>query len=740
METARQRIVSRLNPQQEEAVTAPAGPLLILAGAGSGKTSVLTRRIAWMVEEHGTPPHRIIAVTFTNKAASEMRSRVEKLIGPDQAGRLLMGTFHGVCHRFLRIEHAAAGLHPSFRIMDEDDRESLAKSLCTDELADQKKQVSGLIAIISLAKNRLETVDDLSLNAEGPEEEKAAALWRRMEPELERMRSLDFDDLLVRAVRTLEEDADVRRKWQTRFDAVLIDEYQDTSRAQDRLADLLAAGHHNITVVGDAMQSIYGFRGADIENIRTFPVRYPETRTVALGENYRSTQPILDAANTVLAGAADPQKVALFSAKKTGAKPMLVTLADHDAEAGWIVDKVRELIGAGFPTKDQTVLYRSGAQSLALEKACAREGILYRLVGGTRFYQRREVKDVLSYLTLIENDDDEISFFRALATPSRGIGDKGREIIRQHVGSGSRRRMSFVEACASAPLTGKQAAALRSFGALIQELRREAERLPVSKLVKLAFEKSGLEQAMQEEAVREEREGRLENIGELVSAATEHDGVPYPEGLRAFLAQAALQASADEIGGDDRLTLATIHSAKGLEWPVVFINGMDDGVLPSRMSIGEPDRLEEERRLAYVAMTRAKTALFMTRAERRMVWGMWEDTRPSRFAQECTRAGTVQTVDLADKTGQLRRQQPKWNDERRSHFRSVERHAAAAARPAAPSAPARRYRTGQKVTHRVFGPGEILKVEDLATIGDQRLTVRFANGEKQLLASISPLS
>lgn len=732
---AEARIVAHLNDAQREAVCAPRGPLLIVAGAGSGKTSVLTRRVAWQIEHEKIAPYRILAMTFTNKAAGEMRTRIEKLLDGERGKQVNMGTFHSFCYKLLRIEHVAAKLTRGFAIYDEDDSRKLARSLCVGDLEGAKAGIGAHLSAISLAKNRGIKRELFALDAQSNNEELTARLWERYEAALAANGSLDFDDLLSRTLALLDDDAAVLEKWSTKFDCVLIDEFQDTSVVQARIADRLAERTRNITIVGDPKQSIYLWRGSEIKNILTFAHTYPEALTVKLEENYRSTQPILDAANTVVAKMKGVEGFRLFSKRVQGNKPQLIQVLDADAEAAFVIKQVRTLQAQGISPTEVAVLFRTGAQSRPLEEACIRAGLPYRLVGGARFFERREVKDLLAYLRMLTNPADEIAFMRVLDYPKRGLGTKALNSIIDHARS---QNVSLLKAMRTVPLGAKQRNAVAALTGVFATLNERAQFELPSVFIRTATLESGLQAALGQEADGPER---LDNLRELANLASEFDTQSAAEGgLEELLAHAALLSAVDEAkDGKEALTLMTLHAAKGLEYKAVFLVGADDGLLPHRSTFDDDDALEEERRLAYVGVTRAKDHLFLVCASRRQVFGSWDDASPSRYVEELRASGDLDERAVTPPRipanvawrggGGGVGANTNWKSARPSYG------PATGPKKAAPV----RFSVGQKVFHPKFGVGLVEAIKPFGS-DDHVLTVTFTSGSKKLLGSISPLS
>jgi len=627
-----------LNPEQLAAVTLPDGHALVLAGAGSGKTRVLTTRIAWLIQNGHVTPGGVLAVTFTNKAAAEMRHRVEDLLLPAGIRPPIIATFHAACVRILRDRAALAGLKPSFVIYDEDDRQSLIKEALRELDFDERTLTpSQVVHRISHCKNQMLAPEDVEQLARTPREERIASLYRLYEEKLRAAGALDFDDLLLRVVRLLETVPEVLRWYRSVWTHVLVDEYQDTNRAQYRIVQLLTEEHRNLCVVGDPDQSVYRWRGADLRNILDFEKDYPDCRVVALEQNYRSTKRILDIASAVIVNNTARKDKRLWTENREGERAEVYRAWDENEESAFVAQKVRGLHGEGRDYRDIAVFYRTNAQSRVLEDALRRAGIPYLIVGGVRFYERREIKDVVAYLRLISNPFDDVAFRRAVAAPARGIG----KATLDRLADGARAPgASLLALCATTPadVTGKPRRALEEFAHLIARLAERRGSLTVPALIDEVCAASGYRDALKAERTAE-AEARLENLEELVAASEEFIADQQAQGiqpvtLEAFLDSVALVADTDELDAESGgVTLMTLHSAKGLEFPVVFLTGLEEGVFPHSRSMLEPEELEEERRLCYVGITRARERLMLSYALHRRIQG-YGVAEPSRFLLE----------------------------------------------------------------------------------------------------------
>ena len=646
-----ERIVARLNPEQARAVTTTDGPLLILAGAGSGKTRVLAHRVAYLVGVLGVRPWQILAVTFTNRAAGELRERIVALVG--EAGREVeSGTFHAVCARALRRDGAAIGLDRRFVIYDSDDQQTLMKQILKEEdlPATGEFRPAAVLGSISRAKNEMLDADALADGALNHHERQIAHLARIYQARLRALGALDFDDILLDAVRLFQEAPAVLSRYQERWRYLHVDEYQDTNRAQYLWVRALAARHHNLCVVGDDDQSIYSWRGADLRNILDFERDEPNATVVKLEQNYRSTQLILDAAHAVVSKNTARTDKKLWTEQAGGRPIQRFEAYNQEEEAEWIARQVEALIGGGAlltrkaddeegrsSPRDVAVMYRTNAQSRAIEEAFLRYGIRYQLIGGTRFYQRREVKDALAYLRVLRSDTDAIAFERIINVPARAIGDKTVEVLRAAAG---REVIGTFWAAIEAAVEGRvegivprARAALADFAAIIGSLRTRIGLLPLPELLDAVLERSGYRAMLADGS--EEGEDRWNNLLELRSVTTRYDDLSPEDALDRLLEETALVADQDSYAGDaDAVTMITLHAAKGLEFPVVFIAGLEEGTFPHSRALDDERQLEEERRLAYVGITRAKRRLFLSHAWHRATWGASGATVPSRFLLE----------------------------------------------------------------------------------------------------------
>jgi len=717
-------LLAGLNPPQRAAVTADDGPLLIFAGAGSGKTRVLTHRIAWLIQQGRAEPGEILAVTFTNKAAREMRGRVESLVNLS-AGAIWMGTFHAIGVRILRRDGSADGIDRHFIIYDEGDRLAVIKRVMTELRLDEKRYPpSGMVALISRAKDEVISAEDQLKAAGTHNEELAAQIRLRYDAFLKQNNALDFDDLLMRTVWLFDRHPEVLEKYQKRFKYIMVDEYQDTNRAQYLMVRHLASKHRNLAVVGDDDQSIYMFRGADVRNILSFEHDYPDAKIVKLEQNYRSTQMILDAAYHVIKANPNRAEKRLWTDRPGGPKIVVAQTYDEQEEAQAVAREALRLVAEGDNRLgDIAVLYRTNAQSRALEEVLLRRGVPYRLIGGLRFYERREVKDVMAYLRLIANPQDTLSFSRIINVPRRKLGEKSlaqlgywADAHGMSAWDALRRLDEMVD------LTPAAKSALAEFHDLINEVRAASQERRLVETIDLLLMRSGYERYVKDTG--SDGDERWANVLELRGLASEYDGLPAGEGLQAFLEETALMSDVDTMAeGTQGLTLITLHMVKGLEFPVVFMLGMEEGLFPHSRSLDSPAGLEEERRLAYVGMTRAKDRLYLFHAFRRHLWGNANLNVPSRFLADIPR-------ELVDGSAGIPSGMP---DPTMAPARAIE-----AARPAAAVELVQRYKPGDQVEHRSWGRGAVLK--STMTRTDEEVIVKFEKvGMKILAVSLAPI-
>ncbi len=708
-------VLEGLNPAQREAVEAIEGPVLILAGPGSGKTRVIAHRVAYLIKAFGIRPYHILAVTFTNKAAREMKERIYHLLG-GSVEELTLGTFHSICARILRREGSHINIDPRFVIYDEDDQLSLTRRSLEELDLDPKRYSPRIfLSAISAAKSRLWEPEDYVKLTPTYFGELVGRVYLRYQELLAESRALDFDDLLVKAVYLFRHCPEVLSKYQSRYHHVLIDEFQDTNIAQYMLAKQLAGRYRNICVVGDPDQSIYSWRFADLRNILSFQQDYPDAKVVFLEQNYRSTKTILQVADHIIAPNRQRLEKRLWTENDVGLPIAVAETYTEQEEAHFVVSEVEKLTSQGpYRPMDCAVMYRTNAQSRAIEEAFLRYGMPYKLVGGVRFYERREVKDIIAYLKLIHNPYDSVSLSRIINVPRRGIGPRTLEELSRWAKARSLPLYTALQMVADEGAKDEKprfhpgtARALTNFLTMLNRLMAKSEELDTVELFDLVIKSSGYREYVLEAPDGEER---WENILELRTVASDHRHLAPGEGLSSFLEGVTLVSDVDSYDGKvDAVTLITLHAAKGLEFPVVFIVGMEDGLLPHRRSLDDADQLEEERRLCYVGITRAKERVYLLRAFRRSFMGSGAPTIPSRF--------------LLDIPSPLTVTQPQHMAERLF-------------RPEPPPVP---FGAGDRVRHAIFGEGIVINC--LPIQDDQEVTVAFKGeaGLKRLLLSLAPL-
>jgi DNA helicase II / ATP-dependent DNA helicase PcrA len=717
-------LIDSLNPAQREAVEHLEGPLLIFAGAGSGKTRVLTTRIANLIASKKVWPDRLLAVTFTNRAAREMRERVGRLVEGGEG--MWVGTFHHTAVRMLRRDADTIGLPSNFTIFDEDDSRAALKRVLDELRLDPKKYPPSLIsALISQAKNELITPDNYPNRSYS--DEIVRRCYERYEELLRRSGGLDFDDLIVKVVRLLQADDQARERWQDRFRHVLVDEYQDTNRAQYVLVNLLAAGHRNIAVVGDDDQAVYGWRGADVRNILDFKKDYPEATVIHLEQNYRSTQAILDAAHHVIRHNEERAPKKLWTDRIGGERVHAAQLYNEVEEAEYVADEIERLRRTeerGYG--DFAVLYRVNAQSRAMEDVFGRRRIPYRLVGGVRFWERREVKDLLAYLRLLQNPSDAVSFGRVVNVPRRKIGPVSVDAVVAHARDTDRSLLDVLSQPETIPNLPRAAVApLASFRAQLESVRSTLGVLRPTELIDHLIEVVGLT-AVYDDGTPQ-GDARIENLREVRGLAEEFDTHDDPaEALELFLTEITLRSDVDSYSEDEEgVTLITLHMVKGLEFPVVFLAGLEEGLLPHRRALEDEKQMPEERRLCYVGITRAQDRLYLSCAFRRHLYGQAQPGFPSRFLQEIPQA-----LLAPPRRGAAPVAPPRQGYRERMVERQVE------AVPAPP--PVQRFKEGDLIAHPSFGPGVVMK--STLTRTDEELVVRFDRaGVKILSANLAPL-
>ena len=736
-----------LNPQQAEAVINTEGPMLIMAGAGSGKTKVLTCRVANLLQK-GVRPYRILAITFTNKAAAEMRERVNNMSGP-AAKDVWLFTFHAFCARFLRMEiDKLPGYGGNFAIYDTADSQNLIKQILKEmNLDDKRFQPSGILSRISNAKNALQDAAAFARQAGDFYEQKVADIYSRYEQKLQLNNALDFDDLLMLSIKLLQENKEVREKYQDRFDYLLVyllvDEYQDTNHAQYLLTKFLAAKHRNICVVGDADQSIYGWRGADIQNILDFEKDYPDAKVIKLEQNYRSTQIILDAANAVIENNTGRKPKNLWTENKSGADIIYFQAVDERDEARFVIEQLQNLQRTeNKKLGDMAILYRTNTQSRIFEEMLIKSGISYNMVGGLKFYERKEIKDIIAYLRVIFNPADSLSLLRIINVPKRGIGDASLAKIQAYAAANN---VSLFEAVSNAAaidgLSSRFVSKLDDLAGIIFELMNLAGEAPVEDLIDRVLRDTGYLEELENERTPQ-AQSRIDNLHELISVAQEFAASEEENNLENFLAHVALVSDIDDTElGEDAITLMTLHSSKGLEFPVVFLVGMEEGLFPHARTLMDETEIEEERRLCYVGITRAKEKLFLSSTKMRTIYGNTVTYPPSRFLQEIP-ARLVKTIKRQERFSALenfKQVSEKYSARPQKPASTFNPHSFMPQKPAAAAGgTGTRFNTGDRVSHSKWGEGMVVSVKD--SPDGQEVKVAFAGaGVRSLLTKYAVL-
>lgn len=807
----RKALLDGLNEKQREAVQCTEGPLLIMAGAGSGKTRVLTHRMAYLLYEKDVAPYHLLAITFTNKAAREMQERVVDLVGPE-ARQMWVSTFHSMAARILRREAEALGLSSQFTIAGTSEQKTLMKQVLKDLNLDRDKfKPNFMLSQISAAKNLLQSPDDYQKTHQGYIEDVVGQVYAKYQAELLQAQALDFDDLIMYTVRLFKEHPDILKAYQRRFHYIHVDEYQDTNEAQYALVKLLSAYFGNVCVVGDADQSIYGWRGANMENILNFEEDYPKAKVILLEQNYRSTQTILKAANGVIENNVNRKAKKLWTENPTGEKITYYRAQNERDEGRYVLSKIKEHHEAGRSYREMAILYRTNAQSRTLEEALVEATIPYRIVGGLKFYDRKEIKDVLAYLTLLVNPEDNLSFVRVINTPKRGVGPGTLEKLEKFA---NERGLALLEAAVlveESNIRGKGKKSLLKFAQMLQKLQKERQKLSITELTKAILEQSGYRAALKAEH-NLEAEARLENIDELLSVTAEFDQryeagesveqleakldeaflaerdftvepVPLPEAqattdsvpptaqeqqhllaltpqfetaegasladpLLNFLTELSLvsERNDEQVNGEGEVTLMTLHSAKGLEFPIVFLVGMEQGIFPLSRAMDEPDEHEEERRLAYVGITRAEEKLYLTNAYSRLLYGRPQSNMPSEFIEEID----DDLIKTEGRAGGLRAPygETTYNREGYTTKGFYQRKHAEAKRSvfSAPyegpaktqSSPSANWQVGDKARHPAWGTGMVVQVKGEGQ--EQEVDIAFPKqGLKRLLTAFAPI-
>lgn len=744
MSTEIESLVQGLNPEQKLAVQETEGPVLIVAGAGSGKTRVLTQRIAYLLAKKKVAPYKILAITFTNKAAKEMKQRVAQIVGPE-ADDIWISTFHSMCVRILRRDIDRLGYHTQFTILDATDQLSVIKE-CLKQLNIDKKQFEPktLLGAISSYKNELKSVNEVQSLASHYYSETVAKVYEAYQKMLRTNDALDFDDLIMLTVRLFQEEPDVLAHYQRKFQYIHVDEYQDTNRAQYLLVQMLADQHHNICVVGDTDQSIYAWRGADIGNILSFEKDYKDTKVIKLEQNYRSTKRILQAANQVIQHNTERKEKDLWTDNDEGPKLTYYHGQNEHDEAYFITEKIQEALATGRKYKGFAILYRTNAQSRVVEEVFIKSNIPYQIVGGIKFYARKEIKDTLAYLRLLANPNDDISLTRVINAPKRGIGQATVDKLGAYAAG---KGLSLFEALAEVDFIGLSSRAVNSLVPFYEHLKnwmQQIEFLSVTEMTEEILDKSGYRQALQKENTLESK-SRLENLEEFISVTLEFEKKSEDGSLRSFLDELALVSDIDQVADedDDYVLLMTLHSAKGLEFPSVFIVGMEEGIFPHQRALMEESEMEEERRLAYVGITRSEKELYLTNAEMRTIFGQTKTNPESRFIREieqdlledASRLGAHKLEGSSSSARNSRFQTNRGLSGRRPMASSTPLHA-----PKLSGAQTKDWQAGDRADHAKWGQGTVVSTN--GTGDDLELTIAFPKptGLKKLLAKFAPIT
>lgn len=743
MEQLTKNLLNGMNPQQQEAVKTTEGPLLIMAGAGSGKTRVLTHRIAYLIVEKQVYPSNILAITFTNKAAREMRERIDALLGSGISENMWVSTFHSMCVRILRRHIDRIGISKNFSILDASDQLTAIKNVFKQLNIDKKQyDPRSVLSAISSAKNECITAEQYKKNANpfNPFEKMAGEVYEAYEKTLRKNQSLDFDDLIIMTITLFERVPDVLEYYQNKFQYIHVDEYQDTNHSQYKLVKMLASKFKNICVVGDSDQSIYRWRGADIRNILSFEKDYPNAKVILLEQNYRSTKRILQAANDVISNNESRYPKVLRTENPTGEKIVFYTARDERDEAQFVVKTIKELMETeGRTLKDFAILYRTNAQSRAMEEVLVKSNLQYTIVGGTKFYDRKEIKDLLAYLRLIANNDDDLSLARIINEPKRNIGASTFEKIATYAIENDLSIFKALYEVSSIGLTPRAMNALENFRNLIEGFSKMQDYLSVTELVEEVIEKSGY-RAMLEKENTIESQSRLENLEEFLSVTKAFEERSEDKSLVAFLTDLALIADIDSLdeenNSNESIVLMTMHSAKGLEFPVVFIIGMEENIFPHSRSIGVKEELEEERRLAYVGITRAEERLYLTCASFRTLFGRPNSNPPSRFIDEISE----DILDAKSFSFEYREDRLPFGQKKTSNnARMNVQPKAKFATPQRTGGEQMQWKVGDKAIHGKWGTGVVVSVKGEGD--DLELDIAFPDkGIKRLLAKFAPIT
>ncbi|MDG4658369.1 DNA helicase PcrA [Ectobacillus antri] len=726
------QLLTGLNPEQQAAVRTTSGPLLIMAGAGSGKTRVLTHRIAYLLQEKGIAPWNILAITFTNKAAREMRERIDKLVGPE-ANDIWISTFHSMCVRILRRDIDRIGISRNFTILDDSDQMSVVKNILKDRNVDPKKfEPRALLGAISSAKNELITPEQYTKEASpDPYEKMVSDVYTEYQKRLRKNNALDFDDLIMTTIHLFERVPEVLEFYQRKFQYIHVDEYQDTNRAQYLLVKMIAARFQNLCVVGDSDQSIYRWRGADITNILSFEKDYPNATVIMLEQNYRSTKNILQAANTVINNNVNRKPKNLWTDNEQGSPISYYRAVTEQDEAYFVAKKIRDDIQSGKRSyKDFAVLYRTNAQSRVVEEVFLKSNIPYKIVGGIKFYDRKEIKDILAYLRLIANPQDEISFSRIINVPKRGIGASSIDKIINYGTVNDLPLSDVLEQIDFVGLSSKITKAVGEFHRHMKSWVQQQEYLSVTELVEEVLEKTGYRDMLKNERSLE-AQARLENLEEFLSVTQNFEAQSEDKSLVAFLTDLALVADIDRVdeepGSQEEVILMTMHSAKGLEFPVVFIVGMEEGIFPHLRSLMDENEMEEERRLAYVGVTRAEQELYITNAQMRTLYGRTSMNPESRFIGEIPQELIQPLHNVPQKRKTTPTAAPRMHPVQQPTLQSTggEQHG---------------WRVGDKAAHNKWGTGTVVSVKGAGDNMELDIAFPSPTGIKRLLAKFAPIT
>ncbi|WP_425457168.1 DNA helicase PcrA [Aquibacillus sediminis] len=733
-------LLKGLNNRQKEAVQHTEGPLLIMAGAGSGKTRVLTHRIAYLLGEKEVSPRSILAITFTNKAAREMKDRVYRLVGPEGAS-IWVSTFHSMCVRILRRDIDRIGYSSNFSILDSGDQLTVIKNIVKELNIDPKKfEPRAILGAISSAKNELVSPEEYSQKVGNFYDQQIAKVYEKYQKTLRKNQSLDFDDLIMQTIRLFERVPEVLEYYQRRFQYIHVDEYQDTNHAQYYLVKLLAKRYENLCVVGDSDQSIYRWRGADIQNILSFEKDYPNATVVMLEQNYRSTKSILDAANTVIENNTGRKPKKLWTDNTEGSKINYYQASTEQEEGLFVANKVKDFIASGeYEYKDIAILYRTNAQSRSIEETFVKSNIPYQIIGGTKFYDRKEIKDMLAYLRLIVNPDDDLSFARVVNEPKRGIGKTSVEKLQAYAADHDISLFTAVQEVDFVGVSAKATKSLAEFGALIKNWTQQQEFLTATDMVDEVLRRTGYEDMLKNDRSIE-AQSRLENLEEFKTVTKHFEEQSEDKTLVAFLTDLALIADIDKVDedptADDNITLMTLHSAKGLEFPVVFLIGLEENVFPHSRSIMDEEEMAEERRLAYVGITRAEKQLFLTHAKMRTLYGRTNMNPVSRFINE-----------IPDELIEgMEQEKPSsfgssMSQQKTSPFATIQqRPKKRAKRTTTTGGESIGWQAGDKATHKKWGQGTVVRVHGEGEAMELDIAFPAPTGIKRLLAKFAPIT